>query len=269
MVARLFELVIRYGVPLVALNVFLEQIGVPIPAVPTLIVAGALTRNGQLSSTHVLMASVAASLVADYAWFLLGRRYGYRVLQTLCRISLSPDSCVRETETRFEKWGLKSLLVAKFIPGFSTVAPPLAGAARRSTVAFLVYDGIGALIWASAAVAIGRAFHRAIARALDALENLGWWALVILSCGLALFIVVKWMERRRFLQRLRFARMTVDELKQLIDGGNAPVIVDVRTSSVRKRDPRRIPNAIVASASDIDREIAAISPDREIVLYCT
>lgn len=269
MVARLFALVIQYGVPLVFLNVFLEQLGVPIPAVPTLIVAGALSRNGQLSSTHVLVAAFNASLIADYGWFLLGRRYGYRVLQTLCRISLSPDSCVRETETRFEKWGLKSLLIAKFVPGFSTVAPPLAGAARRSTVAFLIYDGIGALLWAGSAIALGRAFHTAIGRTLGSLENLGWWAVVIVSSVLALFIVVKWMERRRFLNKLRVARITVDELKQLIDADDAPIIMDVRTSGVRRRDPRAIPNAIVTSADDIDRVITAISADQEIVLYCT
>lgn len=269
MIARLFDLVIRYGVPLVFVNVFLEQIGVPIPAVPTLIVAGALSRNGQLSSTHVLVAAFVASLIADYAWFLLGRRYGYRVLQKLCRISLSPDSCVRDTEARFETWGLKSLLIAKFIPGFSTVAPPLAGAGRRSTLAFIVYDGMGTLLWAGTAVAIGRAFHTAIGRALDALESLGWWALVILSGALALFILIKWMERRRFMSRLRTARITVEELKNLMDSGQNPIIVDVRTSTSRKNDPRRIPQAILASPADIDKDIAAISPDREVVLYCT
>src|SRR5216683_3540661 len=177
---RLVHLVVVYGVPLIFLNVFLEQLGVPIPAVPTLIVAGALSREHRMSSTHVLMASVFASLIADWIWFALGRHYGYRMLRLLCRISLSPDSCVRETESKFERWGLKSLLIAKFVPGFSTVAPPLAGAAKKSTFAFVIYDGIGALIWAGSAVAAGRLFHRAIDRIILALENLGGWALVIL-----------------------------------------------------------------------------------------
>ncbi len=127
--STLIHYLVRYGVSLVFLNVFAEQIGMPVPAVPTLIVAGALARNGRMSSTHtILIAAVAASLIADWIWFLLGRRYGYRILRTLCRISLSPDSCVRDTEARFERWGMKSLLFAKFVPGFSTVAPPLAGA---------------------------------------------------------------------------------------------------------------------------------------------
>src|SRR3982751_1334289 len=156
---RLFDLVIRHGIPLVFFNVMLEQLGVPLPAVPTLIVAGALSRMGRISSTNVLIASVVASLIADWIWFMLGRRYGYRILKTLCRISLSPDSCVRDTEARFERWGLKSLLFAKFVPGFSTVAPPLAGAGKRSTLAFLIYDAIGALLWAGSGVALGRAFH--------------------------------------------------------------------------------------------------------------
>src|SRR5919206_4606777 len=179
--ATLIHYLIRYGVSLVFLNVFAEQIGAPLPAVPTLIVAGALARNGKMSSTHiVVIVAVLASLIADWIWFLLGRRYGYSILRTLCRISLSPDSCVRDTEARFERWGMKSLLFAKFIPGFSTVAPPLAGAGRkRSTLAFLIYDGIGALLWAGAAVAAGRLFHRQIGGGVAKVENLGWWGLPI------------------------------------------------------------------------------------------
>src|SRR5207247_490341 len=194
-------------------NVFLEQIGAPVPAAPTLIVAGALSREGRMSSTHVLIAAVLASLVADWVWFLLGRHYGYRTLRLLCRISLSPDSCVRDTEANFERWGLKSLIVAKFIPGFSTVAPPLAGAMRSGTAAFLAFDALGAMVWAGAAVAAGRAFHSAIDRVLRALENLGWWGLVFAVSAIALVILVKWVQRQRFIRQLRMARVTADELR--------------------------------------------------------
>ena len=267
---RLIHYLVRYGVSLVFLNVFAEQIGAPVPAVPTLIVAGALARNGQMSSTHaILIAAVAASLVADWIWFLLGRRYGYRILRTLCRISLSPDSCVRDTEARFERWGLKSLLFAKFVPGFSTVAPPLAGAGKRGTAAFLLYDGVGALLWAGASVAVGRLFHRQIAEVLTKLEDLGWRALVAVGSALALFILFKWWQRARFLKQLRIARVSVHELKEMIEGDEQPVVLDVRTPSSQDRDPRRIPTAIVAHAEEIDATVAAISPDREIVLYCT
>ena len=207
--------------------------------------------------------------MADWIWFALGRHYGYRVLRTLCRISLSPDSCVRETEAKFERWGLKSLLIAKFVPGFSTVAPPLAGAAKKSTFAFVIYDGIGALLWAGSAVAAGRAFHRAIDRIILALENLGGWALVILALAVALFIMVKWAQRVSFYRRLRMARVHVDDLKAMLDRGEKPLVLDVRSASGRERDPRRIPTAIVTREDSIDEQVEQLRPDQEIVLYCT
>ncbi len=265
----LVHYVLLYGVPLIFINVLLEQLGVPVPAVPALIVAGALSRDGKLSSTHVLLAALFASLIADYIWFLLGRRFGYRILRTLCRISLSPDSCVRDTEARFERWGLKSLLIAKFIPGFSTVAPPLAGASGRSTLAFVIYDGIGALIWAGSAVAAGRAFHRAIDRVLAGLENLGWWAIIIVGSLLALVIVVKWAQRIQFIKQLRTARIQPHELKAMLDRGELPVVLDVRTPGARKHDPRSIPTAILALLSDIDAQLGDLAPHQEVVLYCT
>lgn len=268
--ARLIGYLIRYGVSLVFLNVFAEQIGAPLPAVPTLIVAGALARDGRMSSTHmILIAAVAASLLADWFWFLLGRRYGYRILRTLCRISLSPDSCVRDTEARFERWGLKSLLFAKFVPGFSTVAPPLAGAAKRKTAAFLLYDGIGALLWAGVAVAVGRLFHRQIGKIIAWMETMGPWAVLAVGFALTLFVLMKWWQRARFLRQLRIARVSVHELKEMIERDEQPVVLDVRTRSSQERDPRRIPTAIVTHADEIDATVAAISPDREIVLYCT
>jgi len=259
--AQLVHLIVTYGVPLIFINVFLEQLGVPVPAVPTLVVAGALSRENRMSSTHAIVAAVVASLIADWIWFALGRRFGYRILRTLCRISLSPDSCVRDTESRFERWGLKSLLIAKFVPGFSTVAPPLAGAAQRSTIAFLIYDAIGAVVWAGSAVAAGRAFHHAIERVLTGLENLGWWALLILGLALALVILAKWAQRRGFYKQLRMARVSIDELKEMIDRGEAPLIIDARSVSARTRDPRRIPNAITVEDT--------MPGGREIVVYCT
>lgn len=258
---QLVELLVRRGVPLVWVNVFLEQLGVPVPAVPTLIVAGALSRDNKMSSTHVLIAAVVASLIADWIWFILGRRFGYRILRTLCRISLSPDSCVRDTELRFERWGLKSLLIAKFIPGFSTVAPPLAGAGGKSTAAFLIYDGIGAILWAGSFVAAGRAFHHAIDRVFLALEQLGWWSVTLVASVLALVIAIKWAERRGFYKQLRMARVSIDELKEMLERGNAPLIIDARSETARQRDRRRIPSAIT-----IDDTMPA---GREIVVYCT
>jgi membrane protein DedA with SNARE-associated domain len=258
---RLIQLIVERGIPLIWLNVFLEQLGVPVPAVPTLVVAGALSQDGKISSTHVLIAAVVASLLADWIWFLLGRRYGYRILSTLCKISLSPDSCVRDTEQRFERWGMKSLLFAKFIPGFSTVAPPLAGVTQGSTIAFLIYDFLGALLWAGSCVVAGRVFHHAIDRVLASLESLGWWSAVVIGFALVLVIIVKWAQRRGFYKQLRMARVSVGELKEMMDRGETPLIIDARSPGARKRDPRRILGAVTGSDT--------IPPGVEIVVYCT
>jgi len=153
-VAELTPYVIAYGLPLIFGIVLLEQLGAPIPALPVLIVAGALAVDRDLSAVQILTVAVVASLLADSVWYVLGRLRGQRVLKTLCRISLSPDSCVRQTESLFERWGMPALLIAKFIPGFSTVAPPLAGAMRGRIASFLLYDAGGALLWAGAGVVL-------------------------------------------------------------------------------------------------------------------
>src|SRR5262252_4919005 len=229
MPSALTQAVLTYGLPLVFVIVLLEQLGAPIPAIPVLVVAGALSMDRDFSAWQVLLVAIVASLIADGVWFLLGRSQGHRILKTLCRISLSPDSCVRQTESVFERWGMPSLLVAKFIPGFSTVAPPMAGATKAGVDEFLLYDTGGALLWAGAGVAAGMIFHRAIDRALSSLASFGSAAFVVLGAGLVAFVAVKWWQRRRFYKVLRMARISVDDLHTLIDEGLNPVVLDVRT----------------------------------------
>ncbi len=259
----------KYGLPVIFINVLLEQLGLPIPAIPVLVVAGALAVERDLSVPRVLLVAVLAAVIADTLWYALGRRHGFRILKTLCRVSLSPDSCVRQTTSIFEKWGMPSLVVAKFVPGFSTVAPPLAGAINARFLPFLLYDGAGALVWAGAGVAAGMAFHRAIDRALEFLTGIGSRALVILGVALLLFVAVKWWQRRRFYKMLRMARISPAELRRLMDEGRDPVVLDVRTQGALLADPRRIPGARLLELSDIPEKLAGLPQDREIVLYCT
>jgi membrane protein DedA with SNARE-associated domain len=267
--AQLTQYVVTYGLPLIFGIVLLEQLGAPIPAIPVLIVAGALSVERDLAAWKVLLVAVAASLIADGVWYALGRARGNRVLKTLCRISLSPDSCVRQTESVFERWGMPSLLVAKFIPGFSTIAPPMAGAIGARLPSFLLYDGGGALLWAGAGVLGGAVFHRAIDRILDLLASLGSGALVLLGAALAAFVALKWWQRQRFYKVLRMARISVEDLRRLIDEGQSPIVLDVRTAGARARDPRRIPGARVMEASELDARLPELTRDREIILYCT
>jgi membrane protein DedA with SNARE-associated domain len=268
-VNELTGLVLKHGVGFVFLNVLVEQLGIPVPAIPTLLVAGALAADGKLPFGKLLAAALIATVSADTVWFLLGRRYGQKILKTLCKVSLSPDSCVRQTEGLFDTYGLTSLLFAKFIPGYSTVAPPLAGAARAPFSRFLMFTAGGTLLWVGSALGLGALFHGAIERALSFFANLGGSALVLLGIALLLYIAVKWMQRRRFYKVLRMARIRAADLRRLMDEGKAPLIVDVRSNNARARDPRRIPGAIVADVLELDEKISHLPTDREIVLYCT
>ena len=267
--SALTQYVVTYGLPLIFAIVLLEQLGAPIPAIPVLVVAGALSMDRDFSAWQVLFVAIGASLVADTVWFLLGRAQGQRILKTLCRISLSPDSCVRQTESVFERWGMPSLLVAKFIPGFSTVAPPMAGATAASLGSFLLFDGGGALLWAGSGVVAGMIFHRAIDRALGFLASIGSAAFGLLGAALVVFIAFKWWQRRRFYKLLRMARISVDDLRALMDQGKSPVVLDVRTVKGRSIDPRRIQGASVLDVLNLDAALKDLPRDREIILYCT
>jgi len=259
---------IRHGPLIVFANVFLEQIGIPIPALPTLVVAGALVARGRMDLVALLVVALAASVLADTVWYYIGRWQGHRVLRTVCKLSLSPDSCVRGTEDLFERAGMPSLLYAKFIPGYNTIAPPLAGAMDKSLGSFVFWDTLGSLLWLGSGVAVGFIFHRAVDRALAYLETLGYWAGGVLAVALALVILVKWWQRRRVRKLLKLARISVHELKRMIDSDNAPLIVDVRNRSAHLHDPRRIPGAMRMTIDEIDEKLGDLPREREIVLYC-
>jgi membrane protein DedA with SNARE-associated domain/rhodanese-related sulfurtransferase len=265
-IATLFE---QYGVSLVFLNVLLEQIGLPIPAVPTLIVAGALVVDGRLSGFAVLGAALLACAIADACWYMAGRRYGSGVMKTLCRISLSPDSCVRQTEARFERWGASLLLFAKFVPLVAMIASPLAGAMGVGWPAWLLFSTLGSFVWASAAIGAGLVFHAQIEYVFTVLEEMGRVGLLLLALLIAGYVLAKYLQRRQFLKTLRMARITVDELQALIQTGAKPTIIDVRSPGVRARDGRRIPGALLVDTAEQDIELLELPGDGEIILYCT
>ncbi len=267
--ATLTQYVLDYGLPLIFVFVLLEQLGAPVPSLTVLIVVGALSVQRDVPAWPALVVAVVASVLADLVWYALGRSRGHKILKTICKISLSPDSCVRQTESLFDRWGLPSLLLAKFIPGFSTIAPPMAGVIGARFSTFLLYDTGGALIWAGAGVAAGMVFHRAIDRALALLASLGSGALLILGGALVIWVAFKWWKRRRFYRFLRMSRITAEDLCSLIDAGKRPVVVDVRTAGARTADPRRIPGARVMTVEEVNSRAAELPRDREIILYCT
>ena len=264
----MIQLVTRYGLALVFANVLVEQLGLPVPAVPTLIVAGALAADGMFSATAIFGVAFAACMIGDAIWYAAGRLYGYRVMRLLCRMSLSPDSCVSQTEIRFERWGGLTLVLAKFIPGLSMIVPPLAGAMRLGWPSFLLLNGLGAVVWAGAAIGAGLLFHAEISQLILRLEDLGTLAIELIGALLAGYIAIKWWERRRFYKMLRVARISVDELRRLMDGGRDPVVVDVRSSIVRDQDRRSIPGALAMDVAEAEKQLERFPMDREIIFYC-
>lgn len=249
-------------------TVLFEQIGLPIPAIPLLVAAGALVGQGKMSLAAALLLPVAASLPADIFWFWLGRVRGGQVLGWLCRISLEPDSCVRKTENLFFLHGTRSLLVAKFVPGLSTVAPPMAGIFGMGLVKFLVYDVAGALIWAGLCVGLGHLFSDQLDRVVTGLADLGSRAVLLLLGALLVYVAYKFLQRRRFLRQLRMAKMSVDELKARLDAEEPLTVIDVRHARDVQADPDMIPGAIHMALEDIDGRYHEIPKDREIILYC-
>jgi membrane protein DedA with SNARE-associated domain/rhodanese-related sulfurtransferase len=260
----------EYGLLLVFGAVFVEQIGVPVPAIPWLLSVGALSATGKFSPLLAIGLTVLACLVADTFWFHLGRHRGNRVLGFLCRISLEPDSCVRRTENMFTKYGLRSIIVSKFLPGFlSTVAPPLAGMSKMPYSRFAAFDTLGSLLYAVCFVMLGYFFTNQIQQITDALASIGGRALVLLAVLLAAYIGLKYWQRRRLLRELRMTRITVSELRRKQQAGESMVIVDLRPASTLEEDPAIIPGAVRATLDDIKTGNHNLPRDQEIVVYCS
>ena len=266
---ELTELLARHGLLLVFVNVLLTQAGIPLPAVPILVVAGALAAQGEFTYTALLLTAISAALLGDIPWYYAGRRYGHRVLRTLCRIAIEPDSCVKQTESIFERWGAPALLVAKYIPGFATVAPPLAGAMQLGFRSFLLFSAAGALLWAAAPVLLGALFHAEVEWALERLTDLGSGALLLIGGAVAVYAAIKAAERYLFLRMLRTVRVSVTELREMMQSATPPVIVDVRSATVRQLDPRHIPGAVPVNLDDAAAALPGIPPDRDVVVYCS
>ena len=248
--------------------VLLQQLGAPIPASPILILAGANAIDNPLQGVYALALAVAASGIGSVPWFYAGRRYGYRVLKLVCRMTLSADSCVRRTEGAFERYGVASLVVAKFIPGLARVAAPLAGALRIGLVPFLAYSGAGAALWAVSGIVLGLVFHRQIDWLLGRLAELGGIGVIVIAAALAIYVAFRFVDRWRFLRSLRAARIGGTELYDMIARGDAPVILDVRSRTHRALDGRSIPGARPVDPERLEETLAAIGRGQEVVVYC-
>jgi membrane protein DedA with SNARE-associated domain len=260
------DFLIRHGYAVLFGWVLLEQMGLPIPAAPLLIAAGALARAGKMNLTFAVALAFVAVILADLFWYALGRYRGGRILKLLCRISLEPDSCVRRTENLFVRRGVHALLVAKFVPGLNTAAPSLAGIFRMPVRRFMIYDSLGGFFWVVSVTSLGLILS-------DQLEHIalrwGGWLVAVLAGTLAAYVLWKFIQRRRFIRRLRIARITPKELMDKLTAGETISIVDLRQPMDIEAFPQMIPGALRIAMEEIEERHGEIPRDRDVVLYCS
>lgn len=265
----MIEFIERFGAALIFAVIFLDQLGLPIPATPIVLTLGALAEGGSIEPVSSLAVATVASLCADLLWFQLGRRKGTRVLSLVCRISLEPDTCVSKTKGIFSRYGVKSLLVAKFVPGFERVAPPLAGLLGVGRLRFVLWSGAGALLWLVTFGGLGYAFSSRIEVLPAQLERLGSTLGLIMVGFLAAYVGWKYLARRRVLRALRMARITPEELHRMILAGEDPAIVDVRHDLSLETMPFTIPGARFITLEELDQRHHEIPRGRDVILYCS
>lgn len=247
-------------------NVLLQQLGLPLPAVPTLLLAGSLV-TAPSNLGMLLAAAVVASVIADWIWYGAGRAFGYRVLAGLCKLSINPASCVSTTEARFLRWGVSSLVIAKFIPGFSTVAPPIAGALRMKLPGFLLAAAAGASLWAGLALATGWLMRDAVQTAMQILEQRLGQATPVVLLVIGVWISWKLWQKYRFKKFSSIPHITIDELIQAMEGEARPLLLDLRGATmIAAAGP--IPGAVVAEHDFLNDAVGNWPKHQPIVTLC-
>ncbi len=268
------EFFVHYAYGILFLWVLVEQLGVPVPSVPLLITAGTLTATHRLHTIPVMLSILLACAVADSMWYFAGVRYGGRVVRLVCRLSLEASTCVRKTESYFGKHGATTLLFAKFVPGLSAVAPPIAGQTGMSYTRFLAYDVAGSLIWSSAYVFGGRFFGDLAKRSAPFFHFLGRFGVVLFAAALIAFFVRRIWRQRAFIKNLRDAGVTATELQSMFrmaesSSGKPPFIVDLRHPLDYLPDPRVLPGAVRISPTELEKHCDLLPRDTDVILYCT
>jgi membrane protein DedA with SNARE-associated domain/rhodanese-related sulfurtransferase len=263
------QVLLSYGYALVFVWILIEQLGIPLPATPVLLAAGALSAEHKITFATALGSGLVACLIADSTWFFIGRRYGHHVLRILCKLSLEPTICVRKTQVSYGRRGNYTLMFAKFVPGLATLAPPVAGQNGMAYPSFLLFDGIGATLWIAALLWGGRLFGDALKRDPSLLDWVGRFSGALLALGIAGFFIARLYRRRMVLRNLVASRLEPVELKRQLDAGEQVYIVDLRHPLELLPDPFTLPGAHHVSPEALASRVHEIPRDRDVVLYCT
>ena len=263
------HLLLRHGHLFVFAYVLLVQAGIPVPADPLLLVMGTLIREGYYSTLATVVVAASAAVLGDCIWFELGRRRGSSVLRLLCRLSLEPDTCVRQSENAFAKNGARTLLFCKFVPGLSLVSVPMAAMSGMPRWRFLLFDFAGSTIWTATYVGLGIMFAKEIQRVLDFIGQLGRGAGLVLLGFLGIYVGVKWLRRWKFVHDFRVKRIRPEALREMLNANEKICLIDLRHERDIERDGMKLPGAQVWKADEVRSRSGEIPRDQEIILYCS
>jgi membrane protein DedA with SNARE-associated domain/rhodanese-related sulfurtransferase len=260
-------LLVQHGYVVLFAWVAVEQLGLPLPSSPLMIAAGALSATGPLNAGYCVAAVTLGCVVSDTAWYFVGRKYGHRVLRVICMISFEPATCVRKTEQAMGKYGGKTLLVAKFIPGLNVVAAPIAGESGVPFSRFILMDTAGALAWALTFVALGRLCGASVASAglVVVAER---FAVVAFAAVLIGLLARRMFRHHRFHKEADSMRVTAGDLKQRIDAGDRFHIVDLRPAPRSGKHEVSLPGAHRETPAQVLANLDKIPRDRDVVIFC-
>ncbi len=259
------------GYPALFIWIFLEQIGLPIPASPFLFAAGLMIDSGTFAIVPSLLIALVACLIPDLIWYYIGKNKGGAVLNLVCKVSWKPDTCISKTKSVFTRYGNKTLIFAKFVPGLNTLAPPLMGMAEASVASFLIYDAIGSLLWAAVPLFAGIYFKAAIPKPsmIGVILRTHLTEMIAIAVG----AILLWRFYNRYIYRQNLFRelktsISPVQLKELIDRRQAPFIIDVRGKDEIAYSQTTIPGAHLMEYHEIEKRYAEIPLHRPIVTYC-
>jgi membrane protein DedA with SNARE-associated domain/rhodanese-related sulfurtransferase len=260
------EFLLQHGYSILFVTVLVEQIGLPFPSGSLLMAAGALAGLHFLNPILVLSTALAASLLGDSPWYVLGKRRGNSILGWACQVSIEPDTCVSRMHTVYYRYGASSLLFCKFVPQLGTLGPPMAGLMGLQPGRFLLLDSGGALIWSGAFVTIGWICREQIELIGVQGAKMGTRLAIAIVFTVVMYALWKYIQRRRFYRKLRLARITPFELKHLMDTQARLNIFDLRNPGEWREG--RIPGSLPLEQQQVHSMVPA-KTDAEVVFYCS
>jgi membrane protein DedA with SNARE-associated domain len=267
--SKIIQFILLHGYGLLFIGSFLAQFGLPIPAAPLFLAAGALAGMGEFNFFMILLVAISAILFSDLLWYEIGRYRGHKVLSWVCRISLDPDSCVQSSKSMFSRHGTYSLLISKFIPGINTVTPPLAGIFHMRRLRFFFFNVLGTIIFVGFFAGLGFLLGEEVEKYSEKILDMGGWMGGILLGALVAFILFKYLRRRRSAHRFAVPRIAADYLKERIAKGDDLLIVDIRSDLEVGSDPFTLPGAHHIPWEQFEKNPHRFPSDREIILYCS